>query len=61
MSIVTDEAKAETGEIITRSAEETFELGRKLGQAARDRKVFLLSGDLGAGKTIFAKGVAAGL
>lgn len=49
------------GEITTRSAEETFELGRKLGEAARERKVFLLSGDLGAGKTVFAKGLAAGL
>ncbi len=61
MSIVIDEAKTETGETLTRSAEETFELGRKIGEAARGRKVFLLSGDLGAGKTIFAKGVAAGL
>lgn len=56
-----DEAKTETSEIITRLVEETFELGRKLGEAASERKVFLLSGDLGAGKTIFAKGVAAGL
>ena len=50
-----------TGESITGSAEETFELGRKLGEDARSRRVFLLSGDLGAGKTVFAKGLAAGL
>ena len=62
MSIVIDEAKTETGgEITTRSAEETFELGRRVGEAAREHKIFLLSGDLGAGKTIFAKGIAAGL
>jgi tRNA threonylcarbamoyladenosine biosynthesis protein TsaE len=60
---VTDEkAITETGgEVKTRSAEETFELGLRIGQAARGRKVVLLSGDLGAGKTVFAKGVAAGL
>ncbi|HJQ71127.1 MAG TPA: tRNA (adenosine(37)-N6)-threonylcarbamoyltransferase complex ATPase subunit type 1 TsaE [Blastocatellia bacterium] len=48
-------------ETITRSAEETFELARKLGRATTGRKLFLLSGDLGAGKTVFAKGLAAGL
>ena len=48
-------------EVITRSAEETFELGRKIGEAINGRKLFLLSGDLGAGKTVFAKGLAAGL
>ena len=60
---MTDEkAITETGgEVKTRSAEETFELGLTVGQAARGRKVLLLSGDLGAGKTVFAKGVAAGL
>ena len=51
----------EIDEIITRSAQETFELGRKVGRAISDRKVILLSGDLGAGKTVFAKGLAAGL
>lgn len=48
-------------EIITRSAEETFEAGRRAGERLRGREVFLLSGDLGAGKTVFAKGLAAGL
>lgn len=48
-------------EAITRSAEETFELGRKVGEAINERRLFLLSGDLGAGKTVFAKGLAAGL
>ena len=50
-----------TGQFITRSAEETFELGQKIGEQLNSRTVFLLSGDLGAGKTVFAKGVAEGL
>lgn len=56
-----DEGLTERVETITRSAEETFELARKLGRATTGRKLFLLSGDLGAGKTVFAKGLAAGL
>ena len=50
-----------TGQFITRSAEETFELGRRIGERLNDRAVFLLSGDLGAGKTVLAKGLAEGL
>ncbi len=50
-----------TGEYITRSAEETFELGQQIGEQLESRAIFLLSGDLGAGKTVFAKGMAAGL
>lgn len=45
----------------TRSEEETFELARGLACRFRGREVVLLSGELGAGKTIFAKGIAAGL
>lgn len=50
-----------TGEYITNSDEETFALGEKIGEQLTSRAIFLLSGDLGAGKTVFAKGVAAGL
>jgi tRNA threonylcarbamoyladenosine biosynthesis protein TsaE len=50
-----------TEEIITHSDEETFELGQRLGEGLESGAIFLLSGDLGAGKTVFAKGVAAGL
>ena len=49
------------GEFETRSADQTFELGRRVGEQLNDRAVILLKGDLGAGKTVFAKGVAAGL
>ena len=48
-------------EFVTRSAEETFEAGRRIGERISGREVLLLRGDLGAGKTVFAKGVAAGL
>lgn len=50
-----------TGQFITHSAEETFELAERTGAQLNARSVFLLSGDLGAGKTVFAKGLAAGL
>ena len=45
----------------TFSAEETYELGKKLGQNARRGSVYALIGDLGVGKTVFTQGVAAGL
>jgi tRNA threonylcarbamoyladenosine biosynthesis protein TsaE len=50
-----------TGQFITRSAEETFELAYRIGEAINEPAVFLLQGDLGVGKTVFAKGVGAGL
>ena len=45
----------------TNSAEETFALGKKLGEAAKPGQVFTLIGDLGVGKTVFTQGVAKGL
>jgi tRNA threonylcarbamoyladenosine biosynthesis protein TsaE len=50
-----------TGQFITHSAEETFELAYQIGESITESAVFLLEGDLGAGKTVFAKGIAAGL
>jgi tRNA threonylcarbamoyladenosine biosynthesis protein TsaE len=46
---------------ISHSPEETESLGEKFGRAAVRGTVFALSGDLGAGKTQFVKGVARGL
>ena len=43
------------------SAEETYALGKKLGEEARPGAVYCLSGDLGVGKTVFTKGFAVGL
>lgn len=47
--------------IETRSAEETFALGEKIGQAAKPGQIYTLTGDLGVGKTVFTQGVARGL
>ena len=47
--------------IETRSPEETFETGRKLGEKAVPGQVFTLKGDLGVGKTVFTQGLAKGL
>lgn len=43
------------------SVEETIAIGRELGASLRPGDVVSLVGDLGAGKTHFAKGVALGL
>lgn len=47
--------------IETFSPEETFELGKKLGEQAKPGQVYTLIGELGVGKTIFTQGVAEGL
>ncbi len=47
--------------LTTHSPEETESLGRSLGAALGGGEVILLRGGLGAGKTCFASGVAAGL
>ena len=47
--------------VITRSAAETELLGECLGRVMEAGDVVTLSGDLGAGKTRFAQGVASGL
>ena len=47
--------------IISNSPEQTFELGRSFAARLRAGDVVALDGDLGAGKTQFIKGLAAGL
>ncbi|MCX7883459.1 MAG: tRNA (adenosine(37)-N6)-threonylcarbamoyltransferase complex ATPase subunit type 1 TsaE [Caloramator sp.] len=47
--------------IKTRSAEETFELGIKIGRVLNRGDIISLNGDLGAGKTQLTKGIAKGL
>ena len=45
----------------TRSADETWQLGKALGAAARAGDLFLLDGPFGVGKTVLVQGLAAGL
>lgn len=45
----------------TMSEEETFELGEKLGQSAKQGQIICLDGNLGVGKTVFTQGFAKGL
>ena len=47
--------------IETFRAEETFALGKKIGEAIRPGTIISLVGDLGVGKTVFTQGVAKGL
>lgn len=47
--------------IETVSPEDTFALGKKIGQAAVPGQIYTLTGDLGVGKTVFTQGVAEGL
>jgi tRNA threonylcarbamoyladenosine biosynthesis protein TsaE len=50
-----------TGKFTTTSPEETFVLGHNVGTALQGGEILLLSGPLGAGKTIFVKGICAAL
>ncbi len=45
---------------ITHSCDETFELGQSIGELLQRGDVILLRGDLGAGKSVFARGLARG-
>ena len=48
-------------EVCTQNLEQTHALGEKIGRAAQKNMVFLLDGDLGAGKTTLTQGIAKGL
>lgn len=47
--------------LTTRSREETEALGERIGRTARAGDVIALWGELGAGKTVLARGIARGL
>ncbi len=48
-------------DITTHSADETRQLGRKIGRLANQPLIIALIGDLGSGKTAFVQGLAKGL
>jgi tRNA threonylcarbamoyladenosine biosynthesis protein TsaE len=50
-----------TGEWISDGVAKTFSLGEQVGAQLLGGEILLLSGPLGAGKTVFAKGIAAAL
>lgn len=47
--------------IITKTVEETEQLGYKLGKSLNGNEVIAMYGDLGAGKTAFTRGIVSGL
>ena len=48
-------------ELVSGSPEDTYEIARSLGEILVDGDVIALTGDLGAGKTCFSKGIGAAL
>jgi len=50
-----------TGEFVSHSEEETFAIGRRIGEQLSGGEILLLSGPLGAGKTVLVKGIASAL
>ena len=45
------------GEFICETPQDTFDLGETLGASLKGGEIILLSGGLGAGKTLFTKGI----
>ena len=48
-------------QVHSKSPEETFNFGETIGTALQGDEIILLSGELGAGKTLLTKGIAAGI
>ena len=46
---------------VSHNERETLEVGKTTGESLVGGEIITLSGDLGAGKTVFAKGIALGL
>lgn len=46
---------------LSTSPEQTFQLGEKIGACLKGDEILLLSGELGAGKTLMAKGIASAI
>ena len=59
--MATVQQRISSGEWQTHDAPETFALGRQIGAQLTGGEVLLLDGPLGAGKTVFVKGLASAL
>ena len=46
------------GEFVSHDEQETFALGQRIGEQLSGGEILLLDGPLGAGKTVFVKGIA---
>ena len=61
LSFLTELNSGGSASVETESPEETFILGRMLGEISRPGQVYSLVGELGVGKTVFTQGFAGGL
>jgi tRNA threonylcarbamoyladenosine biosynthesis protein TsaE len=61
MAATPTSTRISTGEWVSNNPVETFNLGALIGEQLQGGEVLLLSGPLGAGKTIFVKGLASSL
>ena len=59
--MVTQAPHIKTGKWSTNNHGETFDLGKLIGAQLNGGEIILLDGPLGAGKTVFVKGLAAAL
>jgi tRNA threonylcarbamoyladenosine biosynthesis protein TsaE len=59
--ITSRQTQIPTGEWTSQDASETYQLGQQIGAHLVGGEILLLSGPLGAGKTVLVKGIAAGL
>jgi tRNA threonylcarbamoyladenosine biosynthesis protein TsaE len=58
---LTAQGSVPQGDWTSASPEETFGLGREVGEKLSGGEILLLDGPLGAGKTVFVKGLASAL
>lgn len=58
---VTSEAHIQAGVWVSRDPAETFKVGEQMGAQLKGGEIILLDGPLGAGKTVFVKGLARSL
>ncbi len=54
---MTQDLRLKTQDYLCETPQETFDLGEKLGASLHGGEMILLSGGLGAGKTLFTKGI----